>query len=284
MTAVATNAAAAAPPPSPQLLPLLPPMMLLPPLQSLPYPRHLPCRRRHLSHNRCLPSCRRHLQHCCWCHCNRLCCRCIHCCPQLPQPPLPLLLAPPPQLSLQPPLPPPSQSLLPPPTPPSPPPPPPLQPQPLPLQLLLLPTTLLMAPLPPPWQLLPLPPPPPPLPLLLWPPSLKQPPPHSATPTSACAVAIPIHCRGHHCGVVVVGLCCHCFFLQSPETASVEELCTYFNVGIFLKVLQASVFFKFCQKRIKLFSQFKLFLSNLVIQIVSHKSASVCCLVIHHTL
>jgi hypothetical protein len=156
------------------------------------------------------------------------------------------------------------------------------------LQLPPPPTTLLLAPLPPPWQLPPLPPlllplPPPPLPLILWPPPLRLPPPHDATPTSAFAIAI--HCLGHHCGVVVVRLCCHCFFLPSPETASVGELSAYSNVGIFLKVLRAGVFFKFFGKRIKLFSQFKLFLSNLVIQIVSHKSASVsCCLMIHHTL
>jgi hypothetical protein len=110
---------------------------------------------------------------------------------------------------------------------------------------------------------------------------------HTPLPASAFAVAIPIHCLGHHCGIVADRLCCHWFFLQSPETASVEELCTYSNVGIFFesRILWASVFFKFCGKRIKLFSQFKLFLSNLVIQIVSHKSASVyCCLVIHNTL
>jgi hypothetical protein len=135
-------------------------------------------------------------------------------------------------------------------------------------------------PLPPPWQLLPLPLlllllPPPTLPLLLWPPTLRPPPPHATTPASAFAVAIPIHSLDHHCGIVVVRLCCHCFFLPSPETASVGELSTYSNVGIFLKVQQAGVFIKFCGKRIKLFSQFKLFLSNLVIQIVSHKSASV---------
>jgi hypothetical protein len=156
------------------------------------------------------------------------------------------------------------------------------------LQLPPLPTTLLLAPLPPPWKLPPLPqpllpPPPPPLLLILWPPPLRLPPLHTATPAFAFAVAI--HCLGHHCGVVVVMLCCHWVFLQSPETASVEELSTYSNVGIFLKVLRAGIFFKFCRKRIKLFSQFKLFLSNLVIQVVSQKSASVsCCLMIHHTL
>jgi hypothetical protein len=45
------------------------------------------------------------------------------------------------------------------------------------------------------------------------------------------------------------------FFLPSPETASVGELSTYSNVGIFLKVvgiflkvLRAGVLFKFCRK------------------------------------
>ncbi len=117
------------------------------------------------------------------------------------------------------------------------------------------------------------------------PPCAPTPPPCAATPASAFAVAIPLHCIGHQCGVVVVRLCCHHWFvLPSPETASVGELSAYSNVVIFLKVLCTGIFFKFCGKRIKLFSRFKLFLSNLVIQIVSHKSASVsCCLMIHHT-
>ncbi len=69
----------------------------------------------------------------------------------------------------------------------------------------------------------------------------------TATPASAFAVAIPLHCLRHHCGVVVVRLCCHHWFvLPSPETASVGELSTYSNVGIFLKVLCAGVFFKIC--------------------------------------
>ncbi len=87
------------------------------------------------------------------------------------------------------------------------------------------------------------------------PPRVPTPPPRAATPASAFAVAIPLHCLGHHCGVVVVRLCCHHWFvLPSPETASVGELSTYSNVGIFSKVLRTSVFFKICGKRIKLFS------------------------------
>jgi hypothetical protein len=31
---------------------------------------------------------------------------------------------------------------------------------------------------------------------------------------------------GHHCGIVVVMLCCHWLFLPSPEKASVGELST----------------------------------------------------------
>jgi hypothetical protein len=95
--------------------------------------------------------------------------------------------------------------------------------------------------------------------------------------------AVAIHCLGHHCGVVVVMLCCHWVFLPSPETASVGELSTYSNVGIFLKVLQAGVFFKFCGKKNQIV---------LTIQIISLKSGDsiffsqicICCLMIHHTL
>ncbi len=58
------------------------------------------------------------------------------------------------------------------------------------------------------------------------------------------------------------------FFLTSPETASVGELNTYSNVGIFLKVLCAGVFFKFCSKK----NQFVL-----TIQIISIKSGDSNC-------
>ncbi len=65
-------------------------------------------------------------------------------------------------------------------------------------------------------------------------PCAPTPPPRAATPTSAFAVAIPLHCLSHHCGVIVVRLCCHHWFVEpSPETASVGELSKYSNVGIF---------------------------------------------------
>jgi hypothetical protein len=73
--------------------------------------------------------------------------------------------------------------------------------------------TLLLVHLPLPWQLPPLLPPlllppPPPLPLLLWPPQLRPPLPHAATPATAFSVAIPIHCLGHHCDVALLLLGC----------------------------------------------------------------------------
>jgi hypothetical protein len=79
-------------------------------------------------------------------------------------------------------------------------------------------------------------------------PLLRPPPPHPATPTSAFAVAIPIHCLGHHCGVVVVRLCCLWFVLPSPETASVGELSTYSNVGIFQKYYAQVFSLNFAEK------------------------------------
>jgi hypothetical protein len=54
-------------------------------------------------------------------------------------------------------------------------------------------------------------------------------------------------------GCVVIG------FLPCPETASVGELSTCSNVGIFLKVLRAGVFFEFFRNRIELFSQLNYF-------------------------
>jgi hypothetical protein len=75
----------------------------------------------------------------------------------------------------------------------------------------------------PPLPLLLLPSLPPPLPLLLWPPLLKPPLLHATTPASAFAVAIPIHCLGHHCGVVVVRLCCHWFFYQVQKQLLLEN-------------------------------------------------------------
>jgi hypothetical protein len=70
------------------------------------------------------------------------------------------------------------------------------------------------------------------------------PPPLLLSPSIALAIA-----------VALLLLCCVVIgFFTNLETASVGELSTYSNVGKFLKVLRAGVFFKFHGKRIKLFS------------------------------